>query len=110
MAKFAVFFSLTAETIARFIDKPSDRAAALRALLEPMGGKLDGYYFMFGPDDGLVIMDVPDSTSAAAISLAVSSTGAFQDVRTHELIPAENINAVLEKARTGRASYRPPGA
>jgi uncharacterized protein with GYD domain len=110
MAKYAVFFSLTGETIARFIDNPSDRAAAARALVEPAGGKLEGYYFMFGPDDGLVIFDLPDSTTAAAISLAISSTGAFERVRTHELIPAENINAVLEKAKAGRASYRPPGA
>jgi uncharacterized protein with GYD domain len=110
MTKYAFFFTLTGETIARFIDKPSDRAAAVRALLEPVGGKLESYYFMFGLDDGFAVCDVPDSTSAAAISLAVSSTGAFGHVHTHELIPAENLTAVLERAKTARSSYRPPGA
>jgi uncharacterized protein with GYD domain len=110
MAKFVIFFSLNAQTIQRFIENPSDRAAAVRTLLEPMGGKLDGYYFMFGPDDGMVIFDVADSNTAAAVSLAVSSTGAFANIRTHELIPAENINAVLERAKSARSSYRPPGA
>jgi uncharacterized protein with GYD domain len=110
MAKYAIFFTLTADTIARFIERPSDRAAAARKLLETSGGKLDGYYFMFGQDDGMVLIDVPDSTSAAAISLAASSTGAFGHLRTHELIPAENISEVLEKAKAGRASYSPPGA
>ena len=110
MPKYAIFFTLTPQTIQRFIDNPSDRAAAVRQLLEPVGGKLDGYYFMFGPDDGLVICDVADSNAAAAISLAVSSTGAFSHLRTHELIPAENLNAVLERAKAARSSYRPPGA
>ena len=110
MAKFVIFFNLTPQTIQRFIDNPSDRAADLRALMEPAGGKLEGYYLMFGEDDGMVIYDVPDSSVAAAVSLAVSSTGAFGHLRTHELIPAENLNAVLERAKSARTSYRPPGA
>jgi len=38
MTRFVIFFSLTGQTIARFIDQPSDRAAAVRGLLEPVGG------------------------------------------------------------------------
>ena len=110
MARFVIFFSLTPQTIQRFIDNPSDRPAAVRTLLEPMGGKLEGYYLMFGADDGMVIFDVADANTAAAVSLAVSSTGAFANIRAHELIPAENINAVLERAKSARSSYRPPGA
>jgi uncharacterized protein with GYD domain len=110
MPKFVTFFTLNAQTISRFIDNPSDRAAAVRALIEPAGGKLEAYYFMFGAEDGMVIYEVAEASSAAAISLAVSSTGAFGHLRTHELIPAENINAVLERAKAARASYRPPGA
>jgi uncharacterized protein with GYD domain len=110
MTRFVIFFSLTGQTISRFIDQPSDRAAAVRALLEPMGGKLVSYDFMFGEDDGMVVFEVPDSQSAAAISLAVSSTGVFNRIRTHELIPAENLPALLERAKRARQSYRPPGA
>jgi uncharacterized protein with GYD domain len=33
---------------------------------------------MFGQYDGFVIVDLPDSRAAAATSLAVSSTGAFE--------------------------------
>jgi uncharacterized protein with GYD domain len=101
---------LTGQTISRFIDQPSDRAAAVRALLEPVGGKLVSYDFMFGEDDGMVVFEVPDSQTAAAISLAVSSTGVFGRVHTHELIPAENLPALLERAKSARQSYRPPGA
>jgi uncharacterized protein with GYD domain len=110
MTRFAIFFSLTAQTIDRFIQNPGDRAAAVRALLEPVGGKLVSYDFMFGEDDGMVVFEVPDSRTAAAVSLAVSSTGAFGRVRTHELIPAEDLPALLDRAKSARQSYRPPGA
>jgi uncharacterized protein with GYD domain len=73
-------------------------------------GKLVSYDFMFGEDDGMVVFEVPDSQTAAAISLAVSSTGVFGRVHTHELIPAENLPALLERAKSARQSYRPPGA
>jgi hypothetical protein len=49
-------------------------------------------------------------TTAAAISLAVTSTGVFGRVHTHELIPAEELPALLERAKSARQSYRPPGA
>ena len=110
MTRFVIFFTLTGQTISRFMDQPSDRAAAVRALLEPLGGKLVSYDFMFGEDDGMVVFEVPDSQTAAAISLAASSTGAFGRIRTHELIPADNLPAVLDRARSARQIYRPPGA
>jgi uncharacterized protein with GYD domain len=110
MTRFVIFFTLTGETINRFIERPSDRAAAVRALLEPVGGKLISYDFMFGEDDGMVVFEVPDSRTAAAISLAVSSTGVFGRIRTHELIPAEDLPALLQRAGSARQSYRAPGA
>src|ERR1700716_2797384 len=110
MTRFVIFFTLTGQTISRFIDQPSDRAAAVRALLEPVGGKLISYDFMFGEDDGMVVFEVPDAETAAVVSLAGGSTGAFASIGTHELISADRLPAVLDRARTARASYRPPGA
>jgi len=49
--------------------------------------------------DNLVIVDLPDSRAAAATSLAVSSTGAFEHLETHELIEAEDLNPILEQAK-----------
>ena len=63
------------------------------------GGKLEAYYLMFGQYDGFVIVDLPDSRAAAATSLAVSSTGAFEHLETHELIEAEDLNPILEQAK-----------
>jgi uncharacterized protein with GYD domain len=94
MSKYAVFFTLKGEAIARAMEQPSDRVVIVST-----GGKLEAYYLMFGQYDGFVIVDLPDSRAAAATSLAVSSTGAFEHLETHELIEAEDLNPLLEQAK-----------
>ncbi|MDQ0261381.1 GYD domain-containing protein [Sinomonas atrocyanea] len=75
--KFLVFFDFKPETVAAAMQRPSDRAAVVGKLCEAVGGRLESYYWMFGEHDGLVIADLPDSSAAAAVSLAVTSSGAF---------------------------------
>ena len=108
MAKFAVFFRFKGETVKAMMSHPSDRAAVVRALCEGAGGSMDAYYLMFGAWDGMVIVDVPNSRAAAAISLAVSSTGAFAELETHELIEAGEVSGVVSDAAA--LTYSPPGA
>lgn len=110
MAKFIVFFDYTEETWAKMIANPGDRLAAVRAAAQSIGGDIDTLYYMFGEHDGFLIADVPDSTSAAAVSIAVSSTGAVRNLATHELIAPTEMPAVLEKAGTVQGAYRTPGS
>jgi uncharacterized protein with GYD domain len=109
MAKFAIFFSYKPETWDRMMMKPSERTAAVRQLAESVGGSLESLYYMFGDRDGFVVVDVPDSSAAAAVSLAVTSTGAFSHLETRQLITADELPSLLEKAASARESYRPPG-
>jgi uncharacterized protein with GYD domain len=104
MSKYAVFFTLKGEAIARAMDQPSDRVMVVSKAVESAGGKLEAYDLMFGQYDGFVIVDLPDSRAAAATSLAVSSTGAFEHLETHELIEAEDLNPILEQAKGITAS------
>jgi uncharacterized protein with GYD domain len=108
MAKFVVFFTFRGETIKNMMDRPSDRAAVVSALCQEAGGSMEAYYLMFGPHDGFVIADVPNSAAAAAISLAVSSTGAFSHIDTHELIAPSDLNDILETA--SNLTYSAPGS
>ena len=110
MAKYALFFSLKGDAVAGLMDRPSDRAAVVGAALDTVGGRLDAYYWMFGPFDGFVIIDVPDSASAAAVSLAVGSTNALDRVETYELFGSDEVASLLERAKAVRANYQPPGA
>jgi uncharacterized protein with GYD domain len=109
MAKFAVFFSYKPETWNQMLLKPGDRTAAVRDLASTVGGSLESLYFMFGDRDGFAVIDVPDPDTAAAVSIAVSSSGAFSHLETRQLIAPEDMTAVLEKAARAREAYRPPG-
>jgi uncharacterized protein with GYD domain len=110
MAKFAVFFSYKPETWDQMLKKPGDRTAAVRDLASSVGGSLESLYFMFGDRDGFGVLDVPDADSAAAVSIAVSSSGAFSHMETRQLIAPEDLPSVLERAARAREAYRPPGA
>ena len=107
VAKYLLLFSLTGEAIKRFVDKPSDRAAVVGQLAQSVGGSLESYYWMFGQYDGAAIVSVPDSHTAAALSLAVASSGAFRGLETHELIEASDLTAIAERAKG--ITYQAPG-
>ena len=109
MAKFVLFFSYTPEAWSKMIEKPGDRMAAARAAVEPAGGTLDAIWFMFGEHDGMALFAAPDAEAAAAVSIAVGSTGAFRSLRTHQLVDPQRMPAVLETAGRAREAYRPPG-
>jgi len=107
VAKYLLLFSLTGEAIKRFVDKPSDRAAVVGQLAQSVGGSLESYYWMFGQYDGAAILTLPDSHTAAALSLAVISSGTVTRFETHELIEASDLTAIAERARG--IAYQPPG-
>ena len=107
MAKFAVFFRFKGETIKAMMERPSDRAAVVSTLCEAAGARMEAYYLMFGEWDGIVIVDGPDSRTAAAVSLAVSSTGAFAQLATHELLDSNEFAEALQ--RGNGLTYTPPG-
>ena len=84
----------------------SSRIAQATALMESLGGRIECLYFAFGADDIVGIAEMPDSASAAAASLTVSSTG-MASVPLTPLMTPEELDAASEKA--GGANYRPPG-
>ena len=108
MAKFVVFFTFKGETVKALMNKPSDRAAAVREMAGAAGGRMDAYYLMFGAWDGMVIIDVPDSRAAAVVSLATASSGAFARLETHELIEPSELPDLLSQA--GQLNYSAPSA
>jgi len=108
MANYAIFFSYTPETWANMIKNPTDRQAAASQITESLGGTLQSLHWMFGDYDGFAVASMPNSVSAAALSVAVASSGAFARATTTELFEADDQAAMLELAKTALASYQPP--
>lgn len=110
MAKYLISFSYTAEAWAKMIQNPTDRSVATRAVLEPVGGVLECFYFTFGERDGFVIVEVPDADSAAAAAIAVASTGSFRSVTSQELIDPLRMIEVLGRAGRSVGVFPVPGS
>jgi uncharacterized protein with GYD domain len=92
------------------IDNPGDRTAAVRKGAEVLGGKLESFYWSFGDDEYVGIFGGPDDISAAALSVAVGSSGTLRKLRTIKLISLDEGRKVLEKAKAAKAAYSPPVA
>lgn len=84
---------------------PQNRIEAVRPATEKLGGKIEAAWFSFGDHDIVVITDMPDNVSAAAISMAFAAGGACKSVQTTPLISPDEAVQALKKAR--ECGYRP---
>lgn len=109
MPKYMFMGSYSKEAMATLVAAPEDRSVAARKLAESVGGKLEAYYWAFGPEDWVAIADLPNDETAGAISLAVSSSG-VTGVRTIKLIAMDEAQAMLRKAKQAAADFVKPGA
>jgi len=110
MPRFITFFSYTAESLKAMIERPSDRAAAGKALVESLGGTQEAFYWMQGKHDGFLISNVPDGVAAAALSAAVGAAGAVVNLETHQIFDHDEQAAIVQQADTARKAYKPPTA
>ena len=105
MAKYMFTGSYSKEGVAGLLKEGgTTREKMVAELAAGMGGSLESFYFAFGGDDVIGIVDIPDTVSAAAISLAVNATGAVSLKMTQLITPAE-----LDAAANTVVNYRPPG-
>jgi uncharacterized protein with GYD domain len=95
------------EAWAGLIENPEDRTAVVRAALESIGGQLDARYYTFGTDDFVGLAEVPDNIQAAAVSIAVASTGRYRNFRLTPLLTAQDMVQAMQGA--GKVSFRPAG-
>ena len=72
MGYYLVQASYGPSAIGAMVKSPQDRAAAIRPLMEKLGGKLHGMWFTFGEYDLVALAEMPDATTAAAFGFAIS--------------------------------------
>jgi len=83
----------------------SARRDAIESMISSLGGTVEAFYFAQGESDVVLILDLPDNKTVAAISLATGGAGAITNMRTRALLTPEEID---EAAKTA-VDYRPPG-
>lgn len=108
MPLFLTQAAYTLEAWQALVSNPQNRIEAIRPAIEKLGGKVISGYFAFGDYDIVVITEMPDNVSAAAIAIAFAAGGACKNLKTTPLMTmAEGIDALKRAAQSG---YRPVAA
>lgn len=106
MPRFLIQASYTPEAAKSLVKGGgSKRRTEVEEMVRKAGGRLEAFYFAFGDVDVYAITELPDAATAAALSMAVNSSGAVRLHTTVLLTPEE-----LDQATTKSINFRPPGA
>ena len=105
MAKYLFTGSYTAEgAMGLKKDGGTARRDLVAKMLKKNGGKLEAFYFAFGAADVCGILELPDTVSALAMSMAINASGAVRLSITPLITPAE-----MDQACKKSVGYRAPG-
>ena len=99
MPKYLVRASFKPEGIRQVLTKA--KATGLRTavarLVEAAGGKLEAWYFAFGEDDVIAILDLSDNIAAASLSVAANAAG-FINLSVTPLLTPDEMDKAIEKS------------
>ena len=105
MAKYLIRASYTQEGLQGLLkDGGTKRRAVVEKMAKGLGGTLESFYYAFGEDDLVSIMDMPDNVTAAAASLMVTAAGGATTSITVLLTPEE-----VDQAAHKSVAYTAPG-
>jgi uncharacterized protein with GYD domain len=106
MPLYMATFGYKPEVWAGLIKSPENRKEVVGRILEEAGCKLQDLWYAFGESDGFALIEAPDNTTAAGISIAIAASGAFRKFETTPLLTqADAIDALHAAANV---HYAPP--
>ncbi len=106
MSRYLIEAGFTSDSFAALVKAPHDRLEQLRPVVADLGGSIEAAYFAFGDADLVMIVELPDNVSAAALSIAVSAAGGVQLHRTRPLLTMNESVRAMEMA--SGVEYLPP--
>ena len=110
MALFMLMGRYSPEAMKSIIESGSDREAATRKAVEAAGGKLLGFYGMFGQEYGIaVIMEMPGNPEYIGAIAPALMSGTLAAWKTIPLYTAGDIVKASKIAKKVAAAYAVPG-
>ena len=108
---FCITTQYTAQALNAMLDDPNtNRFEAVKKVVEAGGGKLISMYSYGAEGPGaMVIFDVPEPETAAAITGLAVAGGAVRNIKLTRLMTQDEVAKVRQKARQLRSSYKAPG-
>ena len=81
----------------------SKRRVMVEKLAEAMGGKLEVFYYAFGSDDFVIILDLPSNIDMAATAIVAQASGMVKS-RVTVLMAPEDVDQAVQR----KVDFRPP--
>jgi uncharacterized protein with GYD domain len=94
------------QAIKAMVENPQDRETAARALVEAAGGKMHSFFFCFGQEDVMAILEFPDDGAMAACALVLGASGALAGGATTKLMTAGEAQAAMAAGKSLVGSYK----
>src|SRR5579862_6401552 len=108
MPLFLTQVSYTEHAWQALVSNPQNRLDALQPVFQKLGGRIVNAWFAFGDYDFILVSELPDNVSAAALAIAASAGGACKSIKTTPLMEAaQGVEALRKAAASG---YRAPSS
>jgi uncharacterized protein with GYD domain len=95
------------DTMDALVQKPQDRLITMTRVLHDIGGRLHYYFFCFGDYDIVLIYELSDNVSAAALAMALTASGSVTEVDTTVLLTMEEAIGAMKVAGEATGAYAP---
>jgi uncharacterized protein with GYD domain len=95
----------TSQSLAAQIKNPVNRLDVVAEQIRSTGVRFVAGGFSFGEHDISIVMEAPDDTAMAAVSIAIGAGGAVRNTRTTRLLSGAEYVEALKKASS--VGYRP---
>jgi uncharacterized protein with GYD domain len=106
MSKYLFESSYVDEGISGLVKEGgTHRRTSVEEMFRSVDGKIESFYFAFGDRDVIIVADLPDNASAAAVALKVNAAG-FAHCKTTVLMTPEEVDAAAKMD----VQYKPPGS
>ena len=109
MPTFIITGNYTGQAIKGMISSPSDRAAAVKPLVEAVGGKLVSYYVTTGETDFLMICEGAEGVDIIPALMVAGASGTVSNMKTVQAYSSSEFVAAQEKASSLSSSFKPAG-
>jgi len=104
MPKYLVQGSYTDQGLTGLLQEGgSKRREMVQHLAEEMGGRLEVFYFAFGSDDFVIILDLPSNIDMAATAIVAQASGMVKSRVTVLMAPED-----VDKAVHRKVDFHPP--
>ena len=104
MPKYLVQGSYTDQGLTGLLKEGgSKRRVMVEKLAKEMGGKLEVFYYAFGSDDFVIILDLPSNIDMAATAIVAQASGMMKS-RVTVLMAPEDVDQAVQR----KVDFRPP--